>query len=204
MARSTPFALTGLTSLWLAMVVVGGPGAGVDLALLSALYAEGGTLARAASVLTELGGYLILILAAAAAALFLAWSKAPRRVLLLIAIVGGGRWLVEIQKSAFGRARPDPEGHLVAVHSMSFPSGHAANSMITWLAIALIVAPLLGGARLRTAAILSALALSLLIGASRVVLGVHWPSDVIGGWAFGLAWTLGLLHLFERAADPRS
>jgi undecaprenyl-diphosphatase len=202
-ARSTPFFLAGLPLLWLAMALLGGSDAMLDQAVLSTLHADGHALAGAARVLTEFGGHAVLIPAAAAAALFLAWSKAPRRALLLFLVVGGGRLLVEIQKSAFGRARPDPEGHLVSVTSLSFPSGHAANSMITWLAVALVVAPLLGGTRLRTAAIVSALALSLLVGASRVVLGVHWPSDVIGGWAFGLAWTLGLFHLFGKAVEPR-
>ena len=83
---------------------------------------------------------------------------------------------------------------------MSFPSGHAANSMITFLALALILAP----ARYRAAAIAAATAASVLIGSTRPLLGVHWPSDVVGGWAFGIAWVVIGVELSRRwIATPK-
>ena len=90
------------------------------------------------------------------------------------------------------RRRPADHEHLVEVQSLSFPSAHSANSMIVFLA--LVVAP----ARHRKLAVLLAVAGSMIIGISRPMLGVHWPSDVIGGWSFGAAWVLTMLGLAER------
>ena len=86
---------------------------------------------------------------------------------------------------------------MVAVKTSSFPSGHAASSMIFYLAIAIV---LTAGTRWQRAAVAGAICFSLLIGLSRVMLGVHWPSDVIGGWAFGMLWVLLTLRLAERFA----
>ncbi len=90
---------------------------------------------------------------------------------------------------------------LVEVHYQSFPSGHAANSMIAYLAIAWLA---FDDPVHRRWAVAAALLLSFLIGLSRPMLGVHWPSDVIAGWAFGLFWTLlvvGLSSRWERRAE---
>jgi undecaprenyl-diphosphatase len=76
---------------------------------------------------------------------------------------------------------------------MAFPSGHSANAMAVWLAVALLAAP----ERLRVPAVAAALAVALLVGLSRLVLGVHWPSDVAGGWALGAACTLLLVRLAD-------
>jgi undecaprenyl-diphosphatase len=118
-----------------------------------------------------------------------------RKGAILVLIVALGRFVVELQKYQFDRERPDPHGHLVAVHNMAFPSGHSSNAMMAWLAIALLAAP----ARYRVPAILIALLLAALTGLSRLVLAVHWPSDVAGGWAFGAAWVLLLASFAERA-----
>ena len=99
----------------------------------------------------------------------------------------GGRLMVELLKQSVGRLRPDLEMHAVTVQSLSFPSGHAANSMIAFVAIALFCAP----ARRRGSALTLAIAASLAVGATRPLLGVHWPSDVLAGWIFGLAWAIG-------------
>ena len=112
-----------------------------------------------------------------------------------MAIVGIGRALSEAQKYWVGRVRPDLEPHLVVVKTSSFPSGHATSSMIFYLTLALV---LTAGTRWHRLAVAGALLLSLLIGASRVMLGVHWPSDVIGGWSFGLLWVLLTLKLAGR------
>ena len=70
--------------------------------------------------------------------------------------------------------------------------------MITFLALALVVTP----AKYRSAAITAAIAASVLIGSTRPLLGVHWPSDVIGGWAFGIAWVVALVELSRRWRTP--
>jgi membrane-associated phospholipid phosphatase len=106
-----------------------------------------------------------------------------------------GRGLSEVQKYSIARVRPDLEPHLVVVRTSSFPSGHATSSMIFYTVMALT---LTAGMRWHRLAVSGAVLLSLLIGTSRVMLGVHWPSDVIGGWAFGLLWVLLTLRLAER------
>jgi undecaprenyl-diphosphatase len=67
--------------------------------------------------------------------------------------------------------------------------------MIFYLTLALV---LTAGTRWHRAAVVGAILLSVLIGTSRVMLGVHWPSDVIGGWAFGMLWVLVTLRLAGR------
>ena len=101
-----------------------------------------------------------------------------------------------MQKYWIARARPDLEPHLVVVKTSSFPSGHATSSMIFYLTLALVLDRRHALASRRGVA--AAILLSLLIGISRVMLGVHWPSDVIGGWAFGLLWVLLTLRPAER------
>ena len=87
------------------------------------------------------------------------------------------------------------------VKTSSFPSGHATSSMIFYLALALV---LTAGTRWHRIAAAGAVLLSLLIGASRVMLGVHWPSDVIGGWAFGMLWIMLTLRLARRLIESDS
>jgi len=123
------------------------------------------------------------------------WRHHPRLAFAIVLIVLVGRGLVEAQKYWIARVRPDLEPHLVVVKTQSFPSGHATSSMIFYLTVALV---LTAGTRWSRVAAAIAILLSLLIGTSRVMLGVHWPSDVIGGWAFGLLWVLLTLRLAER------
>jgi undecaprenyl-diphosphatase len=106
-----------------------------------------------------------------------------------------GRGLSEMQKYWVARARPDLDPHLVVVRTSSFPSGHATSSMIFYLTMALA---LTANTRWHRLAAAGATLLSLAIGTSRVMLGVHWPSDVVGGWAFGMLWVLITLRLAQQ------
>ena len=137
--------------------------------------------------LTALGSGVVLLLAILATSLLLAVRKRGRLALRLLCVVLGGRIVVELVKDLVERARPPLAGQAVAVHSWSFPSAHAANTTITCLALALAA----GGpdARARRATVGLAAGLALAIGITRVWLGVHWPSDVLAGWLFGLGWT---------------
>lgn len=187
-------AITALAAIWLAMLL-GGTGP-LDRSVYEALYAGNRpVLAGIAHFLTALGEPTVLIAATLLCALWL-WRVGRARLgltLLLIAMLGRG--LSEVQKYWIGRDRPDLEAHLVVVKTRSFPSGHANSSMIFYLAVALA---LTAGTRWQRPAAAAAVILSLLIGTSRVMLGVHWPSDVIGGWAFGLLWVLLTLRPAER------
>jgi undecaprenyl-diphosphatase len=156
-------------------------------------------IATLARHLTHLGDVATVLAAALLVSAWLLFRGHRRRAILLLVIVVSERLLIEAMKTAFDRARPDPLGHEVAVHNLAFPSGHSANSMAGWLAIALLAA----GPALRRPAIALALAVALVTGLSRLVLQVHWPTDVAGGWAFGAAWTLLLVRLFGTAPAAR-
>jgi undecaprenyl-diphosphatase len=194
----TRFWITILLSgaVWLAALLLGGPDSPHDQALRSALYAgHDEVLARNAILLSWLGRALVLLPLTLAAAILLFFRRRIRVALLLITVLGG-RLLVELQKMIVGRDRPGLDEHLEAVHSLSFPSGHSANAMITFMAIALLV-PVKQRNRAISAGL--GLAVALQAGWSRVALGVHWPSDVIGGWAFGIFW----IALCMRLASAR-
>lgn len=183
--------ILALLLLWLAMLQLGGPGSDFDMALLRAFNLP--ALFPAARTLTRLGNWNILLPLTFAGAVLLAWRRGVRQAAALLAISLSGRFLVELQKYEFDRARPDPHGHQVAAHSMAFPSGHSAYSMMFWLGFALLAFE--GEARRR--AVMFALLLAVAVGLTRPILGVHWPSDMIGGWSFGAAWALLLVHLIS-------
>jgi undecaprenyl-diphosphatase len=172
-------------------------GAGpLDRSVYETLYAgHAPVLLAIARAFTALGEPTFLIAACVACALWLWYAGRSRLgiVLMLIALLGRG--LSEVQKYWVARVRPDLEPHLVVVKTSSFPSGHAASSMIFYLTIAIA---LTAGMRWHRLAAAGAVLLSILIGTSRVMLGVHWPSDVIGGWAFGMLWVLLTLRPAER------
>jgi membrane-associated phospholipid phosphatase len=186
-----PLALIGLAIAFGVMLLFGGME--LDRALLLLAYAgQRDDLATYARWVTELGGWRVLTPVTLLAAGLLLFRREWRDALLLVAITVSGRFLIDLLKDWTGRIRPQDQVHLVEVQSLSFPSGHAANATLVWLGLAILLPRT---ARARGPAIWAAVWLAILVGASRVVLGVHWPSDVIGGWAFGLFWALLLLRL---------
>jgi membrane-associated phospholipid phosphatase len=192
-----PLAAGGLFLAWLAAFLLGGPGNAPDPFLYAALYAGDNPAFRTlARFFTEVGGAIVLLPLTFLSAGWLVWKGRRHEAFLFLALTLGGRVLVELQKIALARPRPLLSEHLVTVESMSFPSGHAANGLVFWLAAALLLP-----SRHRPAWIAAAALLAFLIGLSRVMLGVHWPSDVIGGWAFGLLWILALSTLRAGPAD---
>jgi undecaprenyl-diphosphatase len=109
--------------------------------------------------------------------------------LVLIATLGG--WgLGLLLKAVFGRPRPSVIPHLVEVQSLSFPSGHAMMSAVVYLTLAALLAQLSAQWAQRVYILAVGLLLTLLVGLSRVYLGVHYPTDVLAGWSAGLAWAI--------------
>ena len=188
-----------LAMLWFEMLTVGtGP---LDDNILRAVYAGGHPLLVAiARGFTFLGDSWVGIPIAVGGIALLAWLGRRRAAVAAFLVIAVGRLLVEAQKYAIARLRPSDEVHLVPVSTASFPSGHASNSMIVCLTFAILF---FGHTRWRWLAVAVALVLSLCIGFSRLMLGVHWPSDVIGGWTFGLLWVVLALPWAERLAKDR-
>jgi membrane-associated phospholipid phosphatase len=131
--------------------------------------------------LTQLGGAAVMIPVALIAAAGLRSAGHLRKSIWLLLTLGGGRIAVEMMKYLVGRARPAASHHLVDVATASFPSSHSAGTAMTVLALLAI-------ARCRRRIWIAGFAFILTIGLSRVMLGVHWPSDVLAGWGFGLFW----------------
>lgn len=163
---------------------VGGPAFGIDseLSQLAAeIRADVPALTGIAASITWFGGAAFTLSLAFLAMLALLFQRRLAAALILAITVLAERALVDWLKQALARQRPI-DGELV-VGSMAFPSGHAANSMTVFLVVALLAVP----GRYRQVAVILAICASLVIGLTRVLLGVHWPSDVIGGWLLGLS-----------------
>lgn len=145
---------------------------------------ESPVLTTTMSALTELGGLVAVpIIAVAWAGLF--WWRGRRRdAALLAAAVIGSTLLNTVLKAVFQRDRPDFWEHLVVEDSYSFPSGHAMASMS--LAAALVV--IAWSSRWRWPAIAGGAVYVLVVGVSRIYLGVHFPSDILAGWCVAVLW----------------
>ena len=138
--------------------------------------------------ITALGGVTILTLLTALTAGYLLASRKTAIAIFLVLAIAGGAMLSSLLKIGYARPRPDLVAHLVDVQSLSFPSGHAMNSAITYLTLGALLARTEGRRRVTIFLMAAAIFLTLIIGISRVYLGVHWPSDVLAGWCVGASW----------------
>jgi len=148
------------------------------------------------------GAVLTIIIAVTLGALIVVrlWLTAA----LVLAATVSGSLAVAFAKTLVGRARPEVVPHLVEVSSLSFPSGHSANSAIVYLTLALLLAQVIERAALRRYVGGVAVLLVVAIGVSRVYLGVHWPSDVLAGWSFGALWALAWWSVGARLRLARA
>ncbi len=153
----------------------------LDLVLHHALRLDHGPAVKPIVRLSSLGGLLVMGPIALAVALLLLVRGERREALWLFVTIAVGRLIVEGGKDLIHRARPPVMDRLEHVTSWSFPSSHSAGTMMTGVAIALV-------ARGGWAGLSVALLIAATIGWTRAALGVHWPSDVLAGWGFGLAW----------------
>ncbi|MEX1182557.1 MAG: phosphatase PAP2 family protein [Gemmatimonadota bacterium] len=137
---------------------------------------------------TSLGNGAVLVMLVAVTSVFLWLTHHRWSVYILLVGVFGGKILNNVLKVSFGRNRPDMIEWADHVSSKSFPSGHAMAAIIAYGSVAYLVSRLEPAPRLRAATWLVAGMIILAIGISRLYLGVHYPSDVIGGFLAGLAW----------------
>lgn len=147
-------------------------------------------LVRSGQEITALGGISVLTLVVLAVVGYLLRQRAFEAMWLVLVATIGGTLLSFLLKSFFGRERPDAALHLVTVHSPSFPSGHAMLSAVVYLTLGVLLTQVAPRRADKMYCMIVALLLTLLIGVSRVYLGVHYPTDVLAGWSVGLAWAL--------------
>ncbi|WP_370545461.1 phosphatase PAP2 family protein [Caulobacter sp. 17J80-11] len=152
---------------------------------------------------TALGGPGVLTLFAVMAVGFVLIQRRPAAAALIIVSLGGGVVLSQGLKAAFGRDRPALTYRAVEALNPSFPSGHAMLSAVFYLTLGAVMARVLGKKRLKAYVLGWAILLTLLIGFSRIYLGVHWATDVLAGWSLGAAWAMLCwlaAYLLERRA----
>ncbi len=140
--------------------------------------------------ITALGGVVVLTLVTGLTAAFLTLDGKGRLGNFVIASVASGLIAAVVLKTVFHRPRPDIVPHAVYVDTASFPSGHSMMSAVTYLTLGALIARSQQKRRMRAFFLLTAVGLTLLIGVSRVYLGVHWPTDVLAGWTAGAVWAL--------------
>jgi undecaprenyl-diphosphatase len=139
---------------------------------------------------TALGSVGLLTFMTMAVVGFLLLQGKPRVTLMVVITVGGGMLLSTLLKRGFARPRPDLVPHGVLVHTASFPSGHAMLAAVVYLTLGALLARVQPQRRLKLYVLTLAVVLTVLVGLSRVYLGVHWPTDVLAGWMAGAAWAL--------------
>ena len=148
--------------------------------------------------MTALGDPPMLTMVVLLVAGYLFTAKRGHLAWLVIASTAAGSALGALLKSLFARARPDVVPHLVEVRSLSFPSGHAMQSAVIYLSLAAMIARTERSGRVRGYVLSAAVTLVMLVGLSRLYLGVHWPTDVLAGWTAGASWAFGTALLTRR------
>lgn len=196
-----------MATLLTAAVLRGWPG-DVDLALAVPVHEwAGGTLAAVpvAEVLRWTGSPVVLAPLSIALVILLAVRGHRGYAVYLAACALGGAVISEVMKEIVARPRPVWTDPLSTAADWSFPSGHALGGVTNWVVYGVIALCLIAGRRGRVVAV-GCVVWGVLMAPSRIVLGVHWPTDVLGGWLFGGAWVLAVsavaLTMAHRAARP--
>ena len=164
-------------------------------------------LQEAARDVTSLGSIAVLLIMTFAVAGYLFLDRKPGVAWLMLIAVLGGLALNNLLKFVFARPRPEVVSPVPRVFTTSFPSGHATLSAITYLTIAALLARAYPSPILDIYFMSLAALLTVLIGLSRIYLGVHFPTDILGGWCIGAAWAIGcwvLLAWLQQAGQLES
>lgn len=140
--------------------------------------------------ITSLGGHTTLTIITLTVVGFMLIERKAAAALLVLTSVAGGALISHFAKIGFNRPRPELVGQLVDVQTLSFPSGHAMLSAVTYLTLGALLTRTTSRHALRGYFLGVAILLTLLIGLSRIYLGVHYPTDVLAGWALGSAWAM--------------
>jgi undecaprenyl-diphosphatase len=120
---------------------------------------------------------------------YLAVTRRGHAALVVLAAVISGTVVGQLLKIGFARPRPELVPYGTEVFTASFPSGHAMMSAVVYLTLGTLLARTEARRRVKSYVMTVAAVLTLLVGLSRIYLGVHWPSDVVAGWALGAGWS---------------
>ncbi|MEZ4615982.1 MAG: phosphatase PAP2 family protein [Caldilineaceae bacterium] len=137
---------------------------------------------------TALGGFGVLTIITGSVLGYLLLQGKVRGALFILVTIVGGMLLSLLLKEGFARPRPDLVPHGSIVLTSSFPSGHSMLSAATYLTLGALLARLQPNPRLKIYILTLAIFLMVVVGISRVYLGVHWPTDVLAGWTAGAVW----------------
>lgn len=189
-------AFSVLLFVWIASEMAEGETLAWDRAILRGLRTSAdagvpigpGWLKKSMQDLTALGGVSVLTALTIVVVFYLAVSRRVGLALFVAASTTGGALVGTVLKHFFVRTRPTIVPHLVDVDSLSFPSGHALNSAVIYLTLGALLSRTETRPAVRRYIMAVAIALTMIIGVSRVYLGVHYPSDVLAGWCAGAAW----------------
>ena len=194
---------------WLANELAEGESFGFDSAILTALRRADNPalpvgppwLLQGAIDISALGGFTLLWLIGLAGTILLLLRGRRQEAVWLVVSFAGSSLLNMWLKSLFHRARPALVPHLAETFNASFPSGHAMSAAAAYLTLAIMLAETQPRRAVRLFLIAVATLLVVLIGCSRVFLGVHWPSDVIAGWCVGSAWAMAVYAINHRLRE---
>lgn len=153
---------------------------------------------------TALGGIPILMALSFVVACYLAMERNYRATLFIVGTALGGLVVSTLLKEVFDRPRPDLVEQATRVYTSSFPSAHAMMSASMYLAFGSLIARYEARRRRKVAVLIFAATAIVLVGLSRVYLGVHWPTDVLAGWTAGTIWTLGCWLVYRYFDTPQN
>lgn len=148
--------------------------------------------------MTGLGGIGVVVGASLLLAGFLALQRRYKDIAILAFSMVGAQIVSAIAKMLVSRPRPDLVSHEAEIYSASFPSGHTLMATVAWVTFAMLLAADFDNRRARDYLLLVAWIVATAVGCSRVYLGVHWPSDVLAGWAVGALWMVLLSRFVPR------
>jgi undecaprenyl-diphosphatase len=153
--------------------------------------------------LTAIGGPTVITLVVGAVVGFLCLQTRYRTAMVVAAAAVSGEVVNQLLKQLFLRPRPDVVPHLRDVTTASFPSGHAMESAIVYLTLGVMLMRVAERRITKIYCLGIAVLVTLLVGISRVYLGVHYPTDVLGGWIFGFLWA-SICWLIEQRLESRT
>lgn len=201
----------GLIFVKLATEVREGETQGFDRELLLAMRRPGDLAPRGGPAMEEavrdvsaLGSTTILGLITTGTVIFLALDGKKHMAWFMLGSVLGGTALSDLLKDVFQRPRPEIVPHLAYASNTSFPSGHSLMSAVAYLTLGALLARSHKRRAVKVFFLVTAALLGLMVGVSRVYLGVHWPTDVLAGWTAGAVWALLCWTLASRLQSKRA